>query len=216
VPFTRVESSLKRDQVVALIRQALLDGELRPGDRIVESALARELGVSQTPVREALAALSREGLVIKLDHRGTFVSSLKETELREVLTLRAVLEGYCARLAAERCSPSDLERLEALVDRMSTAASAGKISALIERDLEFHRQLYELSGHSLLREVLSGLQQRMRLALAFADAVYSADLTDVAESHRTLIDALRQRDPALAEAVAKKHVLEVVDSTDAQ
>jgi DNA-binding GntR family transcriptional regulator len=216
VPFTRVESSLKRDQVVALIRQALLDGELRPGDRIVESALAKELGVSQTPVREALAALSREGLVIKLDHRGTFVSSLKETELREVLTLRAVLEGYCARLAAERWSPSDLEGLEALVDRMAAAAGAGKITTLIDRDLEFHRRLYELSGHSLLREVLSGLQQRMQLALAFADAVYSADLTDVAESHRTLIDALRRRDPARAEAVAKKHVLEVVESTDGE
>lgn len=210
VPLARVTTSLKRDQVVDLLRQAILDGDLRPGDRIVELSVAKQLGVSQTPVREALAALSKEGLVVKLDHIGTFVASLNQVELRELLTLRAVLEGYCARLAAELLAASDIPRLEALLEQMRAAAREVDMQSLIEADLAFHELLYDVCGHRLLREVLSGLQQRMRLALAFADSVYSADLGDVADSHRAVIDALESRDPTVAERVAQEHVLAVL------
>jgi DNA-binding GntR family transcriptional regulator len=205
----KVSSSLKREQVVDLLRAEILSGGLRPGERIVESQLARELGVSQTPVREAFAALSREGLVVKLDHRGTFVSSLKADELRDLLTLRAVLEGYCARLVAQSSTDREIESLAGVVENMSTAARAGKLEQFVEYDLDFHQRLYALSGNGLLQEVLLGLQQRMRLALAFfVNAVYSQDLNEVAADHLVLLDVLRERDPAAAEAVATAHVLE--------
>jgi DNA-binding GntR family transcriptional regulator len=210
VPLARVTTSLKRDQVVDVLRQAILDGDFRPGDRIRELAVAKELGVSQTPVREALAALSKEGLVVKLDHIGTFVSSLDQVELRELLTLRAVLEGYCARLAAELLTSSEIPRLETLLEQMRAAARVDDMQSLIEADLAFHEVLYDVGGHRLLREVLSGLQQRMRLALAVADSVYSADLRDVAESHRVVIDALASGDPTVAERAAQEHVLAVL------
>jgi DNA-binding GntR family transcriptional regulator len=130
-----------------------------------------------------------------------------------------VLEGFCARLACERLTPSDVARLEALLEQMRVASRAGEMHALIEADLAFHEALYDLGGHRLLRDALSGLQQRMRLALAVADAVYSAYLRDVAESHRVVIDALESGDPVLAARVAEEHVLAVlglIDPEDAE
>jgi DNA-binding GntR family transcriptional regulator len=197
-----------------VLRQSILSGDLRPGDRIVELKVARSLGVSQTPVREALASLEREGLVIKVDHSRTFVSQLESGELREVLTLRAVLEGYCARLCAPRFTDSDQDILSGLVGEMRQAARRGDLRAVTDADLRFHEFIYSLSNHRLLREVLQGLQQRLRLALAFADAVYSPDLADIAASHVPVIEALSSRDPELAARAAGDHVLSVLPSLD--
>lgn len=187
-----------------------MEGELSPGERIVESTLAAALGVSQTPVREALASLAREGLVVKVDHRGTFVTSLDPRQLYELLTLRAVLEGYCARLLSQRLTSEGVAALEALIDRITAAAESGDLEAVTEIDFAFHWKLCELSGHRLLRDVLSTLQRQMRLALAVADAVYSVELRDVVESHRALVQALTQGDPDIAERAAKNHVLQVL------
>jgi DNA-binding GntR family transcriptional regulator len=207
MPFDPVDTASKRDQVLAAVRGAILRGELRPGERIVELRLGRELGVSQTPVREALSALAREGLVQKLDHRGTFVSSLDRRELLEALGLRALLEGYCARLACPRITSSDLETLRRIVEEMTAAAEDGDLARVTEIDFRFHAAVYELSGHRLLGEVLASLQQRMRLALAVADAVYAPDLAAIADSHLPLLTTLASGDPEQAEAAARDHVL---------
>jgi DNA-binding GntR family transcriptional regulator len=207
MPLSRVESSSKRDQVLERLRGAILRGELRPGERIVELRLGRELGVSQTPVREALSALAREGLVLKIDHRGTFVSSLDRRELREVLTLRALLEGYCARLACPQLSGTDLAALRTIVDEMRIAARAGDLAGVTEVDFRFHAAIYELSRHRLLGEVLASLQQRMRLALAVADAAHAPDLASIAESHIPVLAALSSGNPDEAEEAARDHVL---------
>jgi DNA-binding GntR family transcriptional regulator len=207
MPLSRVESSSKRDQVLERLRAAILRGDLRPGERIVELRLGRELGVSQTPVREALSALAREGLVVKRDHRGTFVSTLDRRELLEALSLRALLEGYCARLACKRLSEADLAALRTTVDEMRAAARNGDLAGVTEVDFRFHTAIYELSGHRLLGEVLASLQQRMRLALAMADAVHAPDLASIAESHIPVLTALSSGDPDEADEAAREHVL---------
>jgi DNA-binding GntR family transcriptional regulator len=173
----------------------------------VESRLAREFGVSQTPVREALAMLVREGLVVKHDHRGSFVAKLGRDDIEQICTLRAVLEGYCARLAAAKAE--ELDRLDAHVEEMRTAAAGGDFGRLMEADLAFHRALHAVAGHDLLAEVLRSLQHRMRLTVAFGDA-YS-DPHVVAESHATLLAAIRSGDANFAERAARAHVLELLN-----
>jgi DNA-binding GntR family transcriptional regulator len=205
--FKRLPASTKRDRISDLIRRAIIRGDLRPGERIVESRIARELGVSQAPVREALASLRREGLVVQIEHRGAFVASLNDEEFAEVLTVRAVLEGYCARLVAPRLEPADRDALADLLAEMRAAAGEHDLARLTDADLRFHQTLYRLSNHHLLGEVLLSLRQRMQLALVFADAAYSPDLSDVAESHVPLLTALVEGDPYAADEAAREHVL---------
>jgi DNA-binding GntR family transcriptional regulator len=205
--FKPLPASNKRDRISDLIRRAILRGELRPGERIVESRIARELGVSQAPVREALALLRREGLVMQIEHRGAFVASLNDEEFAEVLTLRAVLEGYCARLVAPRLYPPDRDALEEILGEMRRAAADNDLARVTDADLRFHQTLYRHSGHQLLADVLLSLRQRMQLALVVADASYSPELSDVAESHMPLLGALLNGDPDAADDAARDHVL---------
>jgi len=206
--FPPLDVATKRDRIGEMLREALFSGDLQPGERIVESRIARQLGVSQGPVREALVELEREGLVVRAPNRGAFVATLDDEEMEELLSLRAVLEGYCARLVSTRLRPDDRITLDALLEEMRGAAREGDLSALTQVDLRFHDELYRLSGHVLLGEVLSGLRQRMRLALALADAAYSTDLHDVARSHVPLVAALAGGDPDVAEKAARHHVVD--------
>jgi DNA-binding GntR family transcriptional regulator len=208
-----IRTRLKRDEVASLLREAILSGELLPGERIVELQLARELGTSQTPVREALVSLEKAGLIVRMEHRGTFVAGLEPHELEDICTMRAVLEGFCARLVAHRVSgPDDLRPLEAELERMRRAVGARDGSALTEADIAFHQALYELSDHKLLADTLGSLRERMSLTVKLAVAS-STGLLEVAESHVALLDALRSGDADLAEQTARQHVLALIPLT---
>ncbi len=192
------------------MREAILSGELLPGDRIVELQLAREVGTSQTPVREALLSLEKAGLIVRMEHRGTFVAGLEPHQLEDICTLRAVLEGFCARLVAHRLPDTDeLRPLEAELERMRRAVESRDCTALTEADIAFHQALYELSDHQLLAEMLRSLRDRMSLTVKLAVAS-STGLLEVAESHVGLLDALRSGDADLAEQTARHHVLALI------
>src|SRR5262245_20714119 len=125
--LTALQTASKRDQVANLLRELILGGELIPGERIVESRIARQLGVSQAPIREALALLERQGLVVKVHNRGAFVSRLHGRELRELFTLRSVLDAFSARLAAEHATDDDIAVLRGMLARMRDAETAGDL-----------------------------------------------------------------------------------------
>jgi DNA-binding GntR family transcriptional regulator len=197
-----LETTSKRDRVVDLLRKAILSGSLVPGEQIVESRVARQLGVSQAPVREALALLERQGLVVKVHHRGTFVSRLHARELRELFTLRAVLDAFSARLAAERASDKDIAQLRQILARMKAAEESGDLARLTDAHLELHETIYRLSGHQLLIDIFALIHPRMVLALTFAENLFSAEGRET-DCHLPLIDALADRDPRRAETVAR-------------
>ena len=205
-----LHSSSKRDQVVTVLREAILSGEFVPGERIVESRIARQLGISQAPVREALALLERQGLVVKINHRGTFVSRLHARELRELFTLRAVLDAFSARLAAERASAKDIQHLRSLLARMGKAEKEGDVASLTEAHLQLHEAIYQLSGHDLLAEIFALIHPRMTLALTFAENLFSSEGHET-DCHVPLIDALADRDPDRAERVARELALGWID-----
>lgn len=205
-----IQSSSKRDQVVIMLREAILAGEFVPGERIVESRIARQLGISQAPIREALALLERQGLVVKINHRGTFVSRLHGRELRELFTLRAVLDAFSARLAAQRATKMEIEHLNALLSRMEKAEKAGDLVALTEAHLQLHEAIYQMSGHELLAEIFALIHPRMALALTFAENLFSAEGHET-DCHVPLIEALASHDSDRAERIARELALGWID-----
>jgi DNA-binding GntR family transcriptional regulator len=202
--------SSKRDQVASLLREAILTGKFSPGERLVESRIARELGTSQAPVRDALALLERQGLVVKVSNRGTFVSRLHGRELRELFTLRAVLDAFAARLAAERAGAEDIARLRALMGRMRKAEEAGDHGGLTEAHLQLHEAIYRIGGHGLLAEIFSQISPRMTLALTFAENLFWSDGHET-DCHEPLVAAIAAHDGDAAEGIARDLALGWID-----
>jgi DNA-binding GntR family transcriptional regulator len=193
----------KRDQVVEVLREAIIGGELQPGERVVESRIAKELGISQAPVREALALLERQGLVVKVHNRGTFVSRLHGRELRELFTLRAVLDAFSARLAAERATDKDIKALRGLLVRMRTAETSGDVAKLTDAHLQLHEAIYRMSGHELLTDIFAQIHPRMALALTFAENLFSSEGHET-DCHEPLVEALAKHDVNGAERIARE------------
>jgi DNA-binding GntR family transcriptional regulator len=209
VVFEELRPLRKQDQVAAVLRRAILRGELEPGDRIVELLLARQLKVSQAPVREALATLAREGLVVRIAHRGSYVSRVNSRDLRELFSLRLLLDPYAARLAAERITDTEVAELRDLFEQMRSAARTGYLPGLTEAHVAFHERIYELTGHALMVDVFSLMRRRLTLALEFAESLYG----DVeVEEHLPLLEALAARDPDRAERLAREFMAPWLDA----
>src|SRR5712692_1931419 len=150
--FAPIHRPKLSSQVTRALREAILGGLYQPGDHLTEAQLAREMHVSHGPVREALRELEAEELIVIESHRGAFIKAFTADDVREIYSMRAVLETAMVRLAIERVTKENLAELDALIEEMRTAAHAEEPDALIELDLEFHRRLCELSAHQRLYE----------------------------------------------------------------
>ena len=199
--LTRVVLS---DQVKAFIVDAIMGGEFKPGDRIVESALARQLGVSQAPVREAIRDLARMGFLESEPYRGTSVRSFTPDELWEVYTVRAALEALSARLAATRLSDDDVETLERILDQMVDAGRRQDLERMTELDNDFHETILQISGNSLLYQLWQTLQFGYWTIVTAKMSTF--DLEHLAARHGQLLDALKTRDPQRAMDTMRRHI----------
>ena len=200
-PLRRVVLS---EQVKDFIMEAILDGEFKPGDRVVESALARRLGVSQAPVREALRDLVMMGFLESVPHRGAFVRSFSVDEQHEVYVVRAALESLAARLAATRLAEVDIEKLQGILDGMIQAGRERSLERMTRLDNEFHETILEIAGNKLLRHLWQRLQfGRMTI---FTARQSSMDLEYLAARHKELLNALETRDPAVATRAMRRHI----------
>jgi DNA-binding GntR family transcriptional regulator len=202
----RVSRESLRDAIVKVIEDALLSGELQPGDRIIEADLAQQAGVSRGPVREAVRQLVGEGILVNYPSRGTFVTRWTPDAVTEAYSLRAALEQLAIRQVVEHATPEDVARLQAIVDQMDSTARAGDAQALTRLAVDFHQQLYALSQHSLLQRTLSQLRRQLYCLLAM-DRCFSIAPIRVVEDHRAIVEALRMGDAASAEAAITAHVL---------
>lgn len=145
-----------KEQVVDLLRDAILSGKISTGERLNESVLARELGLSRIPVREALQKLQGQGLVVDAPRRGKFVVNLSDEEIQKINGLRLILEGEALRLCRAKISPEGLRDLTELVDKMDHSRDASEIDAAA-LDIEFHRTLWCHSGNEYLGKLLEGI-----------------------------------------------------------
>jgi DNA-binding GntR family transcriptional regulator len=192
-----------------LIRQAILDGRLEPGSRLKEEELARELGISRTPVREALLVLQAEGLIETTPNRGAVVRTHDADDLIDLYQLRALLEGYAARQAATRLTDEEIALLRESCDRFDEIAG-DDIRELVRENLWFHNAIHAASGSARLSSMV---RRVIELPLVYKSYVwYSPDQKRIsAHFHRQITNALSAGDAERAEIVMREHVFEARD-----
>jgi DNA-binding GntR family transcriptional regulator len=193
-----------RDKVADQIRAAILAGQFKPGDRLIEDRLAEEFGVSRNPIREAMRALAAEGLIEVTARRGAVVASLSPQEAEELLEVRATLEGANARLAARRRDGAVLPQLEAILARGTQAIEAGRVEDLPGLNANFHAGLAQ-AGHN---RVLSDLMRTLRDRSAPLFRGYGLDFARATwAEHAGILRAVIAGDAELASLLAYRHVM---------
>ncbi|MFC9127345.1 GntR family transcriptional regulator [Streptomyces sp. NPDC057099] len=190
-----------RERVTAELRQEIIAGGLRPGDRLVERELAERFGVSRVPVREAIRALVAEGFVHFETPRRTVVRRLTPTDVKELFELREALEVYAAGLAASRATPEDLAEVRELIDRAAAATEAEDAEVITDVNSRLHDRIVAMAGNSLLTEALEPVAGRLRWMTR-----RNEEWPQLLVEHRELYEAIASGDPDRARAHALTHV----------
>jgi DNA-binding GntR family transcriptional regulator len=197
-----------REQVKELVLERILDGTYAPGDRIVETRLAQELGTSQAPVREALRELELLRFVESEPHRGARVRAVSAEEMAEIYPVRAALEEIAGREAAKRLR-GDVRALEVELEEMRAAARDHDIHRQVEHDVRFHRLIVESAGNATLLEVWSSLRIEARTVITLLAG--GIDPAELVELHVPVLEAIRGGDPIEAGRVLRHHVEHFAD-----
>ena len=198
-----ISRTVLREQVKDVLLQRIVSGELAPGDRLVETRIAQELGTSQAPVREALRDLELLRLVESEPFRGSRVRKFDEEEMTEVYPVRASLEELAARLATVNLD-GDVSALEIELEAMKKAVKQNDTQSLVEHDITFHRLIVEAAGNSVLEQCWKSLGVESRITISLYGTYM--DPTLAAERHVKLIDAIRSGNASAAGREARKHV----------
>jgi len=205
-PFIR---SNLREQIKDVILQRIVAGEYSPGERLVETRIAQELGVSQAPVREALRDLEQLGCVIHEPFRGCSVRAFSAEELLEAFPVRAALEALAARLAAEAITEDELLRLAELLERMRGAAQRGDAHDQSQANASFHATIVRAARNPTLERQWSFLEPFSRTYLTVSQP--GLDLLALSERHVPILEALRVRDGDAAAAAMHQHLMDAAE-----
>jgi DNA-binding GntR family transcriptional regulator len=212
-PLPRLQPRVLRQEVLGVLRVAILSREIPPGTRLLESEVASRMGISRAPVREAIRQLEQEGLVEFFPHRGAIVIGLPDDEIDAVYELRALVEEKAIARACARAGQADIEQLDRIIEEMRDAHARRDIDELAEADLRFHGAIVTLSGFSLLRHVWSSLDGLVRVrsyqALDRPGRAAEYFLKGSIGSHDELVAAIREGNPDLAAERVRRHILEV-------
>jgi DNA-binding GntR family transcriptional regulator len=204
-----MERAVLSERVKDRILQWILEGELAPGSRIVETRVARELGTSQAPVREALRDLATLGFVEMQPYRGSRVRQPSREELTEAIEVRAELEALAGRLAAVRKTEQCLQDLEEILAEMKDAADRGDAHDHALKNTEFHARIMKAAGNSTLERLWSMLEPFGRTYVT--TMMPGADLHQIGQRHRRIIDAIRDGDPERAAGTSRQHAAEAAE-----
>jgi DNA-binding GntR family transcriptional regulator len=201
----RVVSNSLHDDVAARLRHLIFSGALLPGAFIDEVAIAQQLEISRTPLREALKVLAAEGLVRHEQRRGCFVNQVTEQDLDEIFPVIALLEGRCAFEAARNATEADIAALEVLHERLNKHASAGRITLYYEANFAIHEAIITLANNRWLAQVIVDLRKILKLA-RLQQLHAPGRLQQSLSEHMAVFAALKARDPEGAEAAMKTHL----------
>ncbi len=201
------------EQIADSIRNMIVAGDLKPGERIVESRIAREIGVGQPTVREALVALEHQGLVVRKANQGCVVTVLTRAEICQLIRIRAELETLAVELAVESAADEDIAKLLTITDKMKAAAGARDPQQFFQLDLDFHQTLWRLSNNSFLPRLL---EQALAPLLAFLfirnlRRHIDIDMMDSAQAHVDMAEAILSRNKETARRVAQEKLMMFAD-----
>ena len=194
-----------RDVVFNTLRQAILKGELEPGERLMEIQLADRLGVSRTPIREAIRKLELEGLVLMIPRKGAEVAKISEKSLRDVLEVRRSLEELAIELACQRMTEDDIKELEEAQDAFRAAIQSADAMTIAETDEHYHDIIYNGTGNNRLVQILNNLREQMyRYRVEYLKEEQTRNL--LVSEHEELVKAIREGDVQKAQDISFHHL----------
>jgi len=192
-----------REKILETIRDAILKGSLKPGEKVAEPELAERFGISRTPIREAFRQLESEGYLTVIPRKGAVVAALSEKDVDEFYAIKSILEGYAAELAATRLSQKEIEKLQAINEKLRNLAAEGDVKNFYRAHNEFHDLFIKAADNQKLAELIQQLGMKfLRLRMASLSAPGRMNIS-VAE-HERLIEAFKMQDGHLAESLVKK------------
>lgn len=208
---TRVERMRLHDTVVTHLRNLIVEGALAPGMKLNERELCETLGISRTPLREAMKVLAAEGLIEIAPNRGAFVSRMSDTEIWESFEVMSGLEAMSGELAAVRITPVEIAEIKALHYAMIACRAQNDLPGYYSRNQTIHNKLNEAARNSVLRQTYQSINRRL-LALRFKSNFQAGKWDSAIQDHEEMIKALEARDGARLAAILRKHLLEKRDA----
>ncbi len=194
-----------RELVLDAIREAIINGNLKPRERLMEIQLAEELGVSRTPIREALRKLELEGFIVMIPRKGAYVADISFKDIADVYEIRAALEGLAAALAAERITDEELEDMERYLVGKAEAIANNDMERLVDVDTKFHDLIYQASRNERLSNIINNLREQIQRCRATSLSV-PGRMDESLLEHRAIVEAIQSRDAQLARQVAQDHI----------
>lgn len=200
------------EEIVGRLREAIVNGQLQPGERLREDELAETLGVSRGPIREALVELEREGLVVGSRNRSKSVARLSREDAQEIYTLRLAIERLAIQLAARNARPEHLTEMQAIINEMASFASQGVTEQEAAKlDVSFHDVIYRAAQHKRVYQVWKDIRPQIYIFLLSRNVANTDFLSDAARSHQALLNVIQQRDAAQAVTAIEQHLLVAYD-----
>lgn len=202
-----------REIVYEELKMQILTGRIEPGTRMMEIELAEEMGVSRTPIREAIRKLEKEGLVTIEPRKGAYASDVSTEDMVEILEVRQIMEGLAAELAASRVQEVQLDQLREAEERYNAAVASGDTEQMIKYDSQFHKMIVEASNNKTLMQLIEPLQE---MALRFR-YLYYHDLNramNMPHEHDEIIDAIATGDQEQAKLAASMHIKRLKDAVE--
>ena len=192
-----------REKILETIREAILRGALKPGEKVAEPELAERFGISRTPIREAFRQLESEGYLTVIPRKGAVVTALSERDVEEFYAIKSILEGYAARMAASNLSVKDIDRLEAINDRLEQLASVGDVKTFFRVHNEFHELFIRASGNEKLLELIGQLLMKFnRLRMASLSLPGRMEIS--VNEHKKILEAFKSHDGEKANQLVSK------------
>lgn len=202
----RLPSPTLADRAAEMLRERILAGEFVSGDRLVEARIAKQLGISRGPLREAFKQLAADGLVREEPRRGTFVATPTIEDVRDAYDLRVAIEGKAARLVIANRDYAALEALRRAADGVAAAADASDLRKMVEADYEFHQTLCRVSGNRRLLDAFVRNSSVLRILLRLEEERFYRSYGEVAGQHRGLFAAVEAGDASRADAMFTDHL----------
>jgi DNA-binding GntR family transcriptional regulator len=194
------------EQVYEAVKDAIIKAELKSGDRIIELDLAKTYGVSQSTVREALAQLRKDELVVTHGNKGTYVSNFSKKDVEEMYSFREVLETFAINRAIDKITDEEITELEAIYNEMEEAGKTDDIEKMRINDVAFHNIIYKVSDHAFAYQVWQDVSNKMNRIWYFTNQFYFSDLSELAVMHKPIIDAFKNRNKEEACATFITHL----------
>lgn len=195
-----------RGKIFNILRQQILDGKYKAGDSLVETKLAEELGVSRTPIREAIRQLELEGLVISIPNKGVVVKGITEKDIEDIYTIRMVLEGLAAKWAVEKITVDELKELQDKYELMEFYTAKGDMEQVAKLNTEFHEIIFKATKSGVLQHILTDFQYYVQLA-RYKSLKSPGRAQKALEEHKKILEAFMKKDLLAAESSVTQHII---------